>query len=346
MTETKTTNGSTRSTEALHRDRPLTEKTDASLPAPYDLQRAYLHAATADNTRRAYRSAIRHFERWGGRLPTTCERLIDYLLAYADSLNPRTLAVRVTALSQWHQYQGFADPAGDPTVRKTLEGIRRTHGQPKRQAPALRLDHVAALLAYLGKLPQTKKRSRDLALIQVGFFGAFRRSELVSIRVEHLYWEPEGVNVVLPRSKTDPYNEGLNRALPYGSGAVCPVSALKTWIEVAAIDCGPVFRPVNRWDQVQPRALNSGAINAILKNAGEGCGFNFATELSSHSFRRGLATAAARAQVDFESIKRQGGWRHEATVWGYIEEGRRFADNATVPLMKNLAALMRADTEV
>ncbi|WP_041354974.1 hypothetical protein [Nitrosococcus halophilus] len=29
----------------------------------------YIEAATAENTRRAYRSAIRHFERWGGRLP-------------------------------------------------------------------------------------------------------------------------------------------------------------------------------------------------------------------------------------------------------------------------------------
>ena len=83
----------------------------------------------------------------------------------------------------------------------------------------------------------------------------------------------------------------------------------------------------------------------MLKAVGEACGFKFAAELSSHSFRRGLATAAARAQVDFESIKRQGGWRHEATVWGYIEEGRRFADNATVPLMRRLTALMSGGAE-
>lgn len=30
----------------------------------------YLHAATRDNTRRSYRSAVRHFEvEWGGFLP-------------------------------------------------------------------------------------------------------------------------------------------------------------------------------------------------------------------------------------------------------------------------------------
>ena len=30
---------------------------------------AFLAAATSDNTRRAYRSAIRHFQAWGGALP-------------------------------------------------------------------------------------------------------------------------------------------------------------------------------------------------------------------------------------------------------------------------------------
>tara|TARA_Y100001960_G_scaffold238467_1_gene251474 strand:+ start:62 stop:235 length:174 start_codon:yes stop_codon:yes gene_type:complete len=32
--------------------------------------RHYLQAATSDNTRKAYRSAIRQFEKWGGRLPS------------------------------------------------------------------------------------------------------------------------------------------------------------------------------------------------------------------------------------------------------------------------------------
>ncbi len=335
---------SPRATE-LRNEGSVTDIQGTPPPPRHARHREYLHAATAEHTRRAYRAAIRHFERWGGRLPTTREALIDYLLSYAETLNPRTLAVRLTALSQWHRYQGFADPAQDPTVRKTLEGIRRTHAQPKHKAPALRLEHVATMLAYLGQLPETNKRTRDLALIQVGFFGAFRRSELVAIEVDHLHWEPEGVSIGLPRSKTDPHGEGFSRALPYGSGVTCPVRALKAWLEAAAIDHGPVFRPVNRWDQVQPKALHPGAINVVLKAVGEACGFEFAGELSSHSFRRGLATAAARAQVDFESIKRQGGWRREATVWGYIEEGRRYADNATVPLMQKLAALMSGDVE-
>lgn len=326
---------------ALRNGQPPAERPSNPPAAPQARQRWYLQAATSENTRRSYRSAIRHFQHWGGALPCHAQTVIDYLLAHAEQLNPRTLAVRLTALSQWHRYQGFADPTQGPTVRKTLQGIRRTHGRPRRQAQALRLEHVVAMLRYLAQQPESKKKRRDLALIQVGFFGAFRRSELVGLQVAHLHWAPEGLSITLPRSKTDPHGEGLIRALARGSAEVCPVRALKTWLAVAAIDQGPVFRPVNRWDQVQPRALHPGAVNVLLKQLGESCGFDFAPALSSHSFRRGMASCAARAQVDFELIQKQGGWRRETTVREYIEEGRRFEDNATVTLLEQMAALMK-----
>nr|WP_219332436.1 hypothetical protein [Moraxella osloensis] len=40
----------------------------------------YVHAATRDNTRRSYQSAIRHFEtEWGGFLPATADGVARYL---------------------------------------------------------------------------------------------------------------------------------------------------------------------------------------------------------------------------------------------------------------------------
>jgi hypothetical protein len=67
--------------------------------------RAVLAAATADNTRRAYRSAVNHYLAWGGVLPADEAAIIRYLLTYAPTLNSRTLALRLTALSQWHVHQ-------------------------------------------------------------------------------------------------------------------------------------------------------------------------------------------------------------------------------------------------
>lgn len=323
-----------------HEDgRPIVRRADSELSLPR--HRQYLRAATADNTRTTYRSAVRQFERWGGRLPTDREALIRYLLAHAETRNPRTLDLHLTALSQWHRYQGFADPTQDPTVRKTLNGIRRLHGKPKQKAMALRLEHLARMLRWLHQQPDSLKQRRDRALLQVGFFGAFRRSELVAIQVEDLVWEPEGLILRLPRSKTDQHGEGRDRVVPYGDGTICAVRALEAWLDAAAITAGPVFRPINRWGTVQNRALRPAAINDVLKGLGEACGFDFAAQLSSHSFRRGLSTSAARENLEFELIKKQGGWKHDAVVREYIDEGRRFADNVATALLTELDQLVR-----
>nr|WP_236250647.1 tyrosine-type recombinase/integrase [Microbulbifer sp. ALW1] len=306
---------------------------------PRETVQAYLNAATSESTRKAYRSAIRQFEKWGGRLPTDSETLTQYLLGRAQTLNPRTLDLHLTAIGQWHRYQGIANPAQEPLVQKTMNGIRRIHAKPKQKAKALRLEHIAQMASHLRARTDSRKKYRDLALILVGFFGAFRRSELVAIRVEDLIWEEDGLIVHLPRSKTDQTGQGMQRALPFGDKSVCPASALRDWLAAADMTEGPVFCAVNRWDQVQRKPLNPGAINQLLKQLGAECGFDFIGNLSSHSFRRGLSTSAAREKVDFELIKKQGGWKSDATVWEYIEEGQRLTDNAATALMEKMAAI-------
>jgi len=273
-------------------------------------------------------------------LPTNEEALIKYLTSQAEQLNTRTLAVHLTAISQWHRYQGLTDPTQKLAVRKTLEGITRTHGKPKRKAKALRLEHLAKMLAWLYEQPDTPKKARDIALLLVGFFGAFRRSELVAITVQDLTWEPEGVLITLQKSKTDQQKNGLVRTIPYGESQACPVMTLKKWLLIAGIESGPVFRGVNRWQQIQDKSLYPGSVTDILKFIGRACKFEFIPELSSHSFRRGLSTSAARENVNFELIKKQGGWRSDTTVWEYIDEGQMLSENAGRPLMQEVAKLL------
>ncbi|MFL1495432.1 MULTISPECIES: site-specific integrase [Pseudomonas] len=293
----------------------------------------FLAAATADNTRRTYRSAIRHFQAWGGVLPCDEAAVIRYLLSFAEALNPRTLALRLTALSQWHRYQGFPDPAVTATVRKTLRGIERVNGRPRKKAKALHMEDLERMVKYLDTLGGLAAR-RDSALLQVGFFGAFRRSELVALEVRELQWEREGLLILLPRSKTDQEGEGLSKAIPYGDGLCCPAKALRRWLDTAQIEQGPLFRRISRWDLVGDMALHEGSVNTILTSRSREAGLLHDLEMSSHSLRRGLATSAYRAGADFLEIKRQGGWRHDSTVHGYIEEASAFEQNAAGTLLR------------
>jgi len=61
----------------------------------------YVQAATRDNTRRSYASAVEHFEiQWGGMLPATADRVAHYLADYADSLSLNTLRQRLSAIGR------------------------------------------------------------------------------------------------------------------------------------------------------------------------------------------------------------------------------------------------------
>ena len=301
----------------------------------WERHQRFISAATSENTRRTYRSAIRHFYAWGGALPCDSPAVLRYLLAYSDSLNPRTLALRLTALAQWHAFQGFPDPTADPSVRKTLKGITRTHGKPKKKAKALPIEDLEAIVAKLE--PDTSLIAiRNNALLQIGFFGALRRSELAALIVEELAWETDGLVITLARSKTDQEGEGVSKAIPYGGpdGICCPVRTLKRWLEAANIISGAVFRRVTRWGAIGTDPLSDGSINDILEACAKAAHLAYVPELSSHSLRRGLATSAHRSGADFKDIKRQGGWRHDGTVQGYIEEAGRFEANAALTLLR------------
>lgn len=287
----------------------------------------YLQAATSANTRKAYQADVRHFIAWGGLLPTTPDVLISYLTGQATQLNPRTLTRRLTALKHWHVYQGFADPTAHPTVRKTLTGIKQVHGKPKDKALPLTVETLLAMTHYLQSASQLRDW-RNNALLQVGFFGAFRRSELVSIGIEHICFVPEGMEILIPRSKTDQHGEGQWCAIPYGNKQLCPVTAVQNWLEKAQLQQGPLFRRLTQQGTVTEEALKPGQVNRILQALAQQCQLPEAKRYSSHSFRRGFATTASQKGAPFGAIMRQGRWRHEGTVLGYIEEGKRFETNA------------------
>lgn len=291
------------------------------------LSNRYQIAATSDNTRRAYQSDIRHFESWGGQLPSTTETILRYLHAFAETLNPRTLSRHITALKQWHRYQNFPDPTQSPIVSKTLTGILRVHGKPKNKAAPLLPEHLIKITEYLNA-QNTLASIRDNVLLQLGFLGAFRRSELVEIKIDHINWQPDGIEILIPKSKTDQQNTGQYCAIPNGNEKLCAVRALKQWIDKAKINDGFIFRRIYKGDKISDIGLTSAAVNNILKQHAQSTGIENATDFSSHSMRRGLATTASRDGVSIPAIMRQGRWKQVDTVMEYIEAAQRFEENA------------------
>ncbi|MCD8525225.1 MAG: site-specific integrase [Gammaproteobacteria bacterium] len=297
----------------------------------------YIIAATSDNTRKAYQADIRHYEiTWGGSLPASTEDVLKYLHAFADILNPNTLARRLIALKQWHCLQKFVDPTVSPVIAKTLRGIRRTRGKPKEKAAPLLPEHLIKIVEYLAT-QNTLSSYRDSALLQLGFLGAFRRSELIAICMEDINWQPEGIEIQLKNSKTDQLNVGQYCVIPYGNEQLCAIRALKAWCEKANIESGTIFRRIRKSNQICEDAITPESVNIILKNHAKAVGIENYNDFSSHSMRRGLATTASRGGVSLPAIMRQGRWKQVSTVMEYIEAAQRFEENSAKQVLhKNL----------
>lgn len=314
-------------------DEPILRNDKPLITIPFS--NPYITAATSQNTRRAYQSDIRHFERWGGTLPTQTDMILAYLQAFAKTLNPRTLSRRLTALKNWHVYQGFPDPTQHPSVSKTLIGIMRTHGKPKKKAPPLLPEYLYKMVTYLHE-KRTLRAFRDSALLQLAFFGAFRRSEIVAICYEHVEWKDQGVDILIPHSKTDQTHEGRYCAVPYGNEQLCPVRALKQWLDRSGIKQGAIFRRIHSDGHLDKAPLVPLSVSKILKKRALDVAIPEAENFSSHSLRRGLATSASRDGASLPAIMRQGRWKNVNTVVEYIEAAQRFEENAAASVLKKI----------
>ncbi len=176
---------------------------------------------------------------------------------------------------------------------------------------------------------------RNRALLLIGYFGAFRRSELVSIRYENITFKEEGIEILIPKSKTDQGGEGQVCAIPYGNKEFCAINALNDWCEQAGITEGSIFVSINRFEEIRDRQLSPQSVNLIVKSMAKDCDLENADKYSGHSLRRGFATCASQKGASFASIMKQGRWKSEKTVLGYFDEGQSFQDNAVSALLNN-----------
>jgi site-specific recombinase XerD len=292
--------------------------------------RAYIDAATAPNTRRAYRSDWEHFARWCAAhgflsLPATPETVALYLGALASVAKVSTVQRRLTAIAKAHRAAGHETPTKSEVVHLTMRGIRRTHGvAPTQKAPAV----LADLRAMLAVLPDNLIGTRDRAILLLGFAGAFRRSELVALDVGDLGFGERGLTITLRRSKGDQEGEGVKKGIPFGRhGLTCPVTATRDYMDMSRVTGGPLFRSVNRHGQIGEDRLGDKAVALVVKRAALAAGLD-PTKYAGHSLRAGLATSAAAGGAQERDIMRQTGHRSVQMLRRYIRDGELFRDNA------------------
>ncbi len=276
--------------------------------------------AKSPRTREIYRLGWKDFEGWCISkglisLLASPETIIAFLIDRAQKLKVSTLTLRLVSIRQAHSMAGYQFDQSHALITETFKGIKNTHGEPQTSKSPILLEDLQSMLQ---KIDDSLQGIRDRALLLLGFSGAFRRSELVNLKIEDLKFIREGIEVLLRRSKTDQSNKGYIVPIPYGCNPfTCPVRSVQSWIEASKITEGYLFRGINRHGHVSERGMCSKSVALIIKRN------DYLREnksmFSGHSLRAGFCTTAAMKGVPEHSIMRQSRHKKSDTVKKYSE---------------------------
>ena len=277
-----------------------------------------LKNSKSNNTLRAYQSDFRDFAAFCiknglSSIPTQPKILAIYITHLSKTSKFSTLKRRIASISVIHKLKGHYLDTKHPIIMENLHGIRRTLGSRQKAKKPILINDLKLIIKAIDK-----KKIRDKALILIGFAGGFRRSELVNIDYQDVEFVPEGVKILIKRSKTDQSGEGNIKAIPYlDNQEFCPVIALKNFINVKFenLKDGKIFN------------LSDKSVALIIKRYAEKAGLD-STKYAGHSLRSGFATTAAEFGVEERNIMAMTGHKTTQMVRRYIHEANLFKNNA------------------
>ncbi len=281
-----------------------------------------LKNSKAANTLRAYKADFKDFSSFCIKngfnpIPTEPKILSLYLTHLSSRSKYSTLKRRIASISVVHKMKGHYLDIKHPIIMENLHGIKRVKGSnQKAKKPILINDLKLIINAIDQNIKSERRKTRDKAIILIGFSGGFRRSELVSINYEDLDFVNEGVKIFIKRSKTDQSGEGMVKAIPYFDNKIfCPVLNLKNWLELSGIKIGKIFN------------ISDKNVSLIIKKYISLCGLD-ESKYGGHSLRSGFATSAAESGAEERNIMAMTGHKTAQMVRRYIQEANLFKNNA------------------
>ena len=294
-----------------------------------------LKNSKAINTIRAYRSDFKDFGifcyRNGFKSLPTDPKIVSLYLTHLSIKQAKmsTLRRRLVSIAVIHKLKGHYLDTKHPIIIENLMGISRKKGNYQRGKKPILINQLKAIINVIDKTKiEEIKKIRDKTIILIGFGGGFRRAELVSIDYEDLEFVPEGVKIIIKRSKTDQFGEGMIKGLPYfNNQTYCPVLHLKKWLEISKIKSDSIFRKFNKGSNLSDNRLTDQTIALIIKNYLSLAGIEN-KNYSGHSLRSGFATASAESGADERSIMAMTGHKTTQMVRRYIKEANLFKNNA------------------
>ncbi len=247
--------------------------------------------------------------------------------SYKSSTIQRILA----SITYKYRVNGFQFDRKNNNVADTIGAIVRDQKNNKSgQAKELLRKDIELIIDAIPEKSDDYKNIRDKALILVGYFSFCRRSELLGMKYEHLTFDNDGIQILIPFSKTDQKGEGRVILLQKrdDSPKYCPVRALNEWLEISMINSGPLFYRIDKSNSIIKYELNQNnkkvsltdtSFVLILKKRAQNAGLNDTHKISGHSLRIGSITQARINGVPTHEIMKMSGHKTEQMINRYTK---------------------------
>jgi integrase len=243
-------------------------------------------------TRRAYAADLRGFAIWCAAygledLPASGQVVGLYLLDLFDrGLSPATILRHRAAIACAHTLLGYRpNPTQDPLVVQMSHVLREGSGARARASP-LTSDALGQMLR--ASPSGSRAGARDRALLLLGSAGGLRPSELVGLDASDAEVISGHLVLTIPSARYADGRRGPFVFIPPGNRPeTCPVMATRSWTESANIYLGPLFRPIDRHDNVGHIRLSPRAVASVIKRAAARAGLD-PKHYSGRSLRSGI----------------------------------------------------------
>jgi site-specific recombinase XerD len=272
--------------------------------------REYLKAGLqgAANTHRAYTADLRQYGAWCQEnqyepVPLSAVALVEYVTFLGRTRSFFTIQRHLASIAKYHRQHGVESPTTDEQFKVFMKGFKLKKTVRQKQAPDF---SVRQLRQALDTLPHTPTGLRNRAILLLGFTGAFRRSELAQLDVNHILIDEAGMVIRMDRSKTNQFGEVEEKAVSYANESdYCPIEAIHQWLALLGRNQGPLFVRIRKGERVTQDRLSDEWINILVQ---QHLGENY----TAHSLRASFVTIAKANGADDVEVMNQ--TKHRTTT--------------------------------
>lgn len=185
------------------------------------------------------------------------------------------------------------------------ERIRNVKPVKGTRLPPGRALAVGEIGAMLNTCTEPVIGTRDAALISLMYAGGLRRAEIVALDVEDFHGGELKV-----RGKGN-----RERMLYVDNGAL---DALNDWIGIRGTEPGPLFCPVRKGGEIQPRRMTDQAVYSLLLTRATKAGIS---RFSPHDLRRSFISELLDKGADIATVQQLAGHASVTTTAKYDRRG-------------------------